>query len=185
MNSAPAGTGWDAGWWLAAERRCSPNFNARPDGSTVDLVVLHHISLPPGVFGSDEVASFFENRLDPRGNAELEAIAHLQVSAHFFLRRDGSLQQFVNCDARAWQAGVSCWHGRHVCNDYSIGIEIEGDAVQPFDAAQYAQLDRLLDAIAGRYPIRAVTTHSEIAAGRKVDPGPTFDFSRLGRRWRV
>lgn len=182
IDSAAA---WDAGWWLAAERRYSPNFNARPEGTTVDLVVLHHISLPPGVFGGDEVAAFFENRLNPCGNAELEAIVHLQVSAHFFLRRGGLLQQFVSCDDRAWQAGVSCWHGRHACNDYSIGIEIEGDAVQPFTAAQYKALDPLLAAIAARYPVRAVTTHSEIAAGRKVDPGPTFDFSRLARRWAV
>lgn len=188
MNSSPAiaaNAAWQDGWWLAAERRCSPNFNARPDGSVIDLVVLHHISLPPGRFGGDEVGAFFENRLDPRGNLELEAIAHLQVSAHFFLRRDGSLQQFVSCDDRAWQAGVSCWRGRHACNDYSIGIELEGDAVQRFEAAQYAALDTLLAAIATRYPIRAVTTHSEIAAGRKIDPGPTFDFSRLTRRWSI
>lgn len=137
------------------------------------------------MFGGDEVTAFFENRLDPQGNAELEAIANLRVSAHFFLRRDGSMQQFVSCDDRAWQAGVSCWRGRHACNDYSIGIEIEGDAVQPFEAEQYAALDALLAAISSRYPIRAVTTHSEIAAGRKVDPGPTFDFSRLARRWGV
>ena len=179
---APA---WLDGWWTGAERRASPNFNARPPGIAVELVVLHHISLPPGVFGGDEVAAFFENRLDSRGHVELEAIAHLRVSAHFFLRRDGSLQQFVSCDDRAWQAGVSCWQGRHACNDYSIGIEIEGDAVQAFAAAQYAALDELLAAIAVRYPIRAVTTHSEIAAGRKVDPGPTFDFSRLAKRWGV
>ncbi len=177
---------WDNdGWWPAAERRLSPNFNARPDGTTVDLVVLHHISLPPGIFGGDEVAAFFENRLDPRGTPELEAISHLQVSAHFFLRRDGSLQQFVSCDDRAWQAGISCWRGRQGCNDYSIGIEIEGDAVQCFEARQYVALDALLAAIGDRYPIRAVTTHSEIAAGRKLDPGPTFDFSRLARRWAV
>jgi len=188
MNSAKAtdpAMAWDAGWLLAAERRYSPNFNARPHGTTVDLVVLHHISLPPGVFGGDEVAAFFENRLDPDGNAELESIAHMQVSAHFFLRRDGTVQQFVSCDDRAWQAGVSCWRGRHACNDYSIGIEIEGDAVQSFTTEQYAALDPLLAAVATRYPIRAVTTHSEIAAGRKIDPGPTFDFSRLARRWGV
>lgn len=184
-NQSGSAPGWDAGWWLAAERRCSPNFNARPEGCAVELVVLHHISLPPGVFDGDAVAAFFENRLNPGGNVELEAIAHMQVSAHFFLRRDGSLQQFVSCDDRAWQAGISCWRGQHACNDYSIGIEIEGDAVQPFTAAQYAALDPLLAAIANHYPIRAVTTHSEIAAGRKVDPGPTFDFSRLSRRWGV
>ena len=140
MNNALAidpAAAWDAGWWLAAERRYSPNFNARPEGTTVDLVVLHHISLPPGVWG-DEVAGLFENRLNPCGNAELEAIVHLQVSAHFFCAAAGLLQQFVSCDDRAWQTGVSCWHGRHACNDYSIGIEIEGDAVQPFTTAQYA-----------------------------------------------
>ena len=137
-----AAAGWDAGWWLAAERRYSPNFNARPEGTTVDLVVLHHISLPPGVFGGDEVARAFREPAQSAGNAELEAIAHLQVSAHFFLRRGGSLQQFVSCDDRAWQAGVSCWHGRHACNDYSIGIEIEGDAVQPSRPHSTPALDR-------------------------------------------
>lgn len=174
---------WHDGWWRAAEPRASPNHDARPTDTAIDLVVLHHISLPPGVFIGEAVAAFFENRLDPAGHPALEAIRALRVSAHFFVRRDGTVQQFVSADRRAWHAGVSSWHGHPSCNDRSLGIEIEGDAEAPFTDTQYAALDLLLAAIGRRYPVSAVTTHSEIAAGRKIDPGPTFDFSRLARRW--
>lgn len=188
MNDLPAAhSGWDGGWWHPAKRHESPNFDLRPDGCAPSLVVLHHISLPAGRFGGDEVNALFENRLaacaeredDPETRAALTAVAMLRVSAHFFLRRDGSLTQFVSCAHRAWHAGVSCWRGRHGCNDFSLGIELEGTASVAFTDAQYAALDALLAALVARYPIRALTTHSEIAAGRKIDPGPMFDFSRL------
>ena len=176
---------WTDGWWSAATRRASPNFDVRPAESPVDLVVLHHISLPAGQFDGDAVCDFFENRLDVARYPMLSELAGLRVSAHFFVRRTGEVTQFVSCDGRAWHAGVSAWRGRSGCNDFSIGIEIEGDAVAPFADSQYAALDALLAAIKQNYPIKAVTTHSEIAPGRKIDPGPTFDWSRLGVRWHV
>ncbi|MEO7253920.1 MAG: 1,6-anhydro-N-acetylmuramyl-L-alanine amidase AmpD [Casimicrobium sp.] len=176
---------WTDGWWTGATRRASPNFDARPADTEVALVVLHHISLPAGQFEGDAVCDFFENRLDIACNPALAALAELHVSAHFFLRRTGEILQFVSCDARAWHAGVSAWRGRSGCNDFSVGIEIEGDAVAPFADSQYAALDGLIAAITHNYPVKAVTTHSEIAPGRKVDPGPTFDWSRLSLRWPV
>ena len=176
---------WHTGWWLEAERRASPNFDARPDGTAVELVVLHHISLPAGQFDGDAVVNFFENRLDVAQYPQLTELANVQVSAHFFVRRGGAVLQFVSCEDRAWHAGVSTWRGRGVCNDFSIGIEIEGDDKTPFTDAQYLALNSLLAALKTAYPIKAVTTHSEIAPGRKIDPGPTFDWSRLERHWHV
>ena len=176
---------WASGWWCGAVRRASPNFDARRTDTDVNLVVLHHISLPAGQFDGDAVGDFFENRLDLERYPMLAELADVQVSAHFFLRRTGELLQFVSCDDRAWHAGISAWRGRSGCNDFSIGIEIEGDTVAPFADPQYAMLDALLAAIKQNYPIKAVTTHSEIAAGRKIDPGPTFDWSRLGARWQA
>jgi AmpD protein len=180
MTSEPV---WQDGWWSSATRRASPNFDARPLGCDAALIVLHHISLPAGHFDGNAVTDFFENRLAPDRYPALSELAQLRVSAHFFLRRGGELLQFVSCDDRAWHAGVSAWRGRSACNDFSIGIEIEGDAVSPFTDTQYAALDALLAAIRHRYPaIRTVTTHSEIAPGRKIDPGPTLDWSRLRAR---
>ena len=176
---------WHTGWWLEAERRASPNFDARPDGTAVELVVLHHISLPAGQFDGDAVVNFFENQLDIAQYPQLTELANVQVSAHFFVRRGGAVLQFVSCEDRAWHAGVSTWRGRGVCNDFSIGIEIEGDDKTPFTDAQYLALNSLLAALKTAYPIKAVTTHSEIAPGRKIDPGPTFDWSRLERHWHV
>lgn len=176
---------WADGWWRPAIRRASPNFDARAPETKVELVVLHHISLPAGQFAGDAVIDFFENQIDPKVTPELAALADVHVSAHFFLRRDGTLLQFVSCDDRAWHAGISAWRGRAVCNEFSIGIEIEGDCDHPFTDAQYVELNRLLAALSTAYPVAAVTTHSEIAAGRKVDPGPTFDWSRITRRWDV
>lgn len=176
---------WSAGWWLAAERRASPNFDARPQGAAAQLVVLHHISLPAGQFHGEAVADFFENRLDVTRYPQLTELADVKVSAHFFLRRGGAVLQFVSCDSRAWHAGISRWRGRDGCNDFSIGIEMEGDDKTPFTSEQYASLNALLDAVRSQYPIQAVTTHSEIAPGRKIDPGPTFDWSRLDRHWHV
>ena len=176
---------WSEGWWSAAERRVSPNFDRRPEGVVAELVVLHHISLPGGHFDGDAVIEFFQNRLDVTTRPELAELAEVKVSAHFFVRRGGTVLQFVSCDDRAWHAGVSLWRGRSVCNDFSIGIELEGDAKAPFTDAQYSALNALLAALKLAYPIKAVTTHSEIAPGRKIDPGPTFDWSRLDRCWHV
>lgn len=176
---------WTGGWWIGATRRESPNFDARPAETEVKLVVLHHISLPAGQFDGDAVCDFFENRLDGARYPMLAELTTIRVSAHFFLRRAGEILQFVSCDHRAWHAGVSAWRGRSGCNDFSIGIEIEGDAVAPFTDRQYAALDQLLAAIKLNYPVEGVSTHSEIASGRKIDPGPTFDWSRLRSRWPV
>jgi len=176
---------WSKGWWQRASARSSPNCDARPDGARIELVVLHHISLPAGQFAGEAVTELFENRLDLVRNPELAELAGLRVSAHFFVRRDGETLQFVSCDCRAWHAGASQWHGRAACNDFSVGIELEGDAATAFSDAQYAALDSLLAALAARYDIAAVTTHSEIAPGRKIDPGPTFDWARLAQRWHV
>lgn len=170
---------WIDGWWCGATSRASPNFDARPADVQVKLVVLHHISLPAGQCEGNAVSDFFENKLDVFRYPMLAELADVRVSAHFFLRRTGEVLQFVSCSNRAWHAGVSAWRGRGGCNDFSIGIEIEGDAVAPFADAQYTTLDVLLAAVKQNYPIRAVTTHSEISPGRKVDPGPTFDWSRL------
>ena len=174
---------WADGWCNGATRCASPNYDARPANTQVKLVVLHHISLPAGQFSGDAVCDFFENRLDVARYPMLAELADIHVSAHFFLRRTGEILQFVSCDDRAWHAGVSAWRGQSGCNDFSIGIEIEGDAVAPFADPQYAALDVLLTTIKQNYPLKAVTTHSEISPGRKVDPGPTFDWSRLITRW--
>ena len=176
---------WTDGWWLHAERRASPNFDPRPEGISAELVVLHHISLPAGQFDGDAVVDFFENRLDTARFPQLTELSDIKVSAHFFVRRSGAVLQFVSCDVRAWHAGVSMWRGRGVCNDFSIGIEIEGDHKSPFTEAQYSALNALLASIKNEHAIQAVSTHSEIAPGRKIDPGPTFDWSRLDRHWHV
>ncbi len=177
--------GFNGGWWTGVQRRASPNFDARPDAVATELVVLHHISLPAGEFDGDAVVDFFENRLSVEQYPQLVELTDVKVSAHFFVRRGGTVLQFVSCDDRAWHAGVSLWRGRGVCNDFSIGIEIEGDDKAPFSDEQYSALNTLLNALKLTYPIKAVTTHSEIAPGRKIDPGPTFDWSRLERHWDV
>ena len=174
---------WREGWWQGAHQRASPNFDLRPAGVATELVVLHHISLPTGQFAGDAVIEFFENRLDIARYPQLAELAKVKVSAHFFVRRDGAVMQFVSCVDRAWHAGVSVWRGRGICNDFSIGIELEGDDKAPFSNEQYSALNALLAALQRAYPIEAVSSHSEIAPGRKIDPGPTFDWSRLERRW--
>ena len=170
---------WRQGWWSGARRCTSPNFGPRPVGVAVDLVVLHSISLPPGVYGGDAVERLFTNRLDWAAHPSFEAIRGLQVSAHFLLRRDGRAVQFVSADQRAWHAGVSQWRGRDHCNDFSIGIELEGLEGDTFEPAQYTALSRLLQALVRRYPLRAIAGHEHVAAGRKQDPGPGFDWHRL------
>jgi AmpD protein len=166
----------DAGWADTARRVPSPNFDARPAGMPVELVVLHNISLPPGQFGSGDVEAFFQNRLDADRHPFFATIAGLRVSAHFLVLRGGELVQFVSCLDRAWHAGQSSFLGRDRCNDYSIGIEIEGCDELPFASAQYDTVSALVRALVARYPIRAVAGHSDIAPGRKTDPGPHFDW---------
>ena len=174
----PAGA-WRKGWWSAATRLASPNFGPRPQGMAVELVVLHSISLPPGVYGGDAIERFFTNRLDPSAHPYFAQIADLQVSAHFLIRRDGDLLQFVSCDQRAWHAGRSSWRGRDNCNDWSVGIELEGLEGQGFESAQYPALATLLRAISRRYPVRELVGHEHVAPGRKLDPGAGFDWSVL------
>jgi AmpD protein len=168
------------GGWLAAVRRIeSPNHDARPEGETVSLIVVHAISLPPGEFGGTAIVDLFTNRLDPGAHPYFAQLDGLRVSAHFLLRRDGEMTQFVSCERRAWHAGLSLWQGRSRCNDFSVGIELEGDDDHPFDDRQYRRLSDLLVTLRAHYPIQAVVGHSDIAPGRKTDPGPCFDWRRL------
>lgn len=164
-----------------AEYIPSPNRDERPAGAAVELLVIHNISLPPGVFGGDAVIDLFLNRLDPRAHPYYETIATLRVSAHFFIRRDGALLQFVPCGMRAWHAGQSSWRGRERCNDFSIGIELEGSDDLAYSDAQYDRLAVLARALHARYPIVASAGHCDIAPGRKTDPGPLFDWHRYFR----
>jgi N-acetyl-anhydromuramoyl-L-alanine amidase len=157
----------------------SPNHDERPPGEAIRLIVVHAISLPPAEFGGPGVELLFTNTLDPAEHPYYATIAHLRVSAHFFIRRDGAVIQFVDPAKRAWHAGESSWRGRERCNDFSIGIELEGCDTQPFEAVQYERLAALIRKLVGRYPIEAVVGHSDIAPGRKTDPGPYFDWGRL------
>jgi N-acetyl-anhydromuramoyl-L-alanine amidase len=167
-----------SGWHVGARRVPSPNFDARPPGSTVDLLLIHHISLPPGRFSGDAVERLFTNCLDCSAHPCFGPLAGLRVSSHFLVRRRGELLQFVSCDARAWHAGESEFLGRPRCNDFSIGIELEGDSRSRFTDAQYRVLARTTRALALRYPLRHVAGHSDVAPGRKTDPGPFFDWHR-------
>lgn len=177
----PATPLWNGGWYRFARRLDSPNFGPRPAGAQVDLIVLHSISLPPGEYGGDAVQRLFTNTLDWNAHPHFKSIEGLQVSAHFFIRRDGALWQFVSGDERAWHAGASSWRGRSNCNDDSIGIELEGLEGEPFEPAQYESLAALCAAIAQRWPIAHVAGHQHIAPGRKGDPGAGFDWAALRR----
>lgn len=159
----------------------SPNRDARPPDVPIALIVVHGISLPPGQFEGDGVERFFGNRLDPAAHPYFATIASLRVSSHFLIRRDGALLQFVPCEERAWHAGESTWRGRPCCNDFSIGIELEGTDEIPYTSAQYAMLGRLVRALRRRYDVEDIVGHCDIAPGRKTDPGPAFDWPRLGR----
>ncbi|MEP7183058.1 MAG: 1,6-anhydro-N-acetylmuramyl-L-alanine amidase AmpD [Betaproteobacteria bacterium] len=159
----------------------SPNCDPRPADAGITLLVVHGISLPPGEFGGDGILRLFTNRLDPTAHPYYATIAGLRVSAHFLIRRDGSLIQFVRCSERAWHAGESAWKGRAGCNDFSVGVELDGADDVPYAAPQYTMLARLAKALRRRYPIADVVGHSDIAAGRKTDPGPAFDRARLAR----
>jgi len=158
----------------------SPNSDARPAGAAVSLLVIHNISLPPNRFEGPCVADLFLNRLDYGSHPWLERLRGLRVSAHFFVRRDGSVLQFVSTEDRAWHAGISSFKGRERCNDFSIGIELEGADAVPYDDRQYDTLSRLAPLLRDRYPLADVRGHEHIAPGRKTDPGPAFDWRRFG-----
>lgn len=168
----------DDGWCSGVLREPSPNFDARPAGLAIDLLVIHNISLPPGQFGGGWIADLFGNRLDCDAHPYFDQLRALCVSAHFLIRRDGVVMQFVSANDRAWHAGASSFCGRERCNDFSIGIEMEGTDFEAFEAIQYERLARLTRALRTRYPIRDVTGHEHIAPGRKSDPGPFFDWAR-------
>jgi AmpD protein len=157
----------------------SPNVDERPEGAAIELLVIHAISLPPGEFDGPGIEALFLNRLDAHAHPYYAAIAQLRVSAHFLIRRDGALLQFVRCAQRAWHAGESSWRGRARCNDFSIGVELEGADEVPFEAAQYDTLGALTTALAAVYPLVDAVGHSDIAPGRKTDPGPFFDWRRF------
>lgn len=171
-----------SGLLTAARQVPSPNQDARPAGVEPELIVVHSISLPPGEYGGPWIERLFTNRLDPRAHPYFASIAGLRVSAHLLIRRDGALVQFVPFHRRAWHAGESCWQGRACCNDFSIGIELEGLEGRRFEPAQYTALLPLLRGLARRYPLRAVTGHEHVAPGRKHDPGPGFDWVALGQQ---
>jgi AmpD protein len=183
----PRRLAWREGWWSGAAARPSPNFGPRPTGDAVTLVVLHSISLPPGEFRGDAVERLFKNQLGWDDHPYYQGIRGLEVSAHFFVRRSGRTLQFVSCEQRAWHAGLSAWRGRENCNDWSIGIELEGLEGAPFEPAQYRQLAALLRLLARRYPIAEVVGHEHVAPGRKADPGVGFNWAALRRalsqRW--
>jgi len=159
----------------------SPNCDERPAGAAPELLVIHNISLPPGEFGGDGIIDLFMNRLDPSAHPYYGTIAQLRVSAHFLVRRDGELIQFVPCAKRAWHAGESAWRGRSRCNDFSVGVELEGADDQPFADIQYAELAPLITALQRAYGALEIVGHSDIAPARKTDPGPCFDWQRLRR----
>jgi AmpD protein len=168
---------------IAPARQClSPNRDSRPPETAIDIVVLHGISLPPGEFGGDDIESLFLNELDWDAHPFFGEIRGLRVSAHLLIRRDGELVQFVPFTERAWHAGESFFRGRNRCNDFSIGIELEGEDETPYDDRQYEALVKVLKALSSAYPrisAREIAGHCDIAPGRKVDPGPAFDRLRL------
>ena len=175
----PEATRWQVGWWLGAQHLASPNFGPRPAHTDISLAVIHAISLPPGVYGGDGIERLFTNRLDWNAHPYFQSIRGLAVSAHFLIRRGGEEWQVVSCDDLAWHARASSWLGQGDCNNYSIGIELEGLEGTTFEAEQYGALSALLAALRRRYPLRHVVGHEHIAPGRKGDPGCAFDWALL------
>lgn len=168
--------------WIAGVRRVpSPHFNPRPDDETPWLLVVHNISLPPGEFGGPWIDALFTGQLDPEAHPYFADIHHLRVSAHCLIRRDGEIVQYVPFHLRAWHAGISLYQGREACNDFSIGIELEGTDTLPYTDAQYAALQAITELLVQHYPLIAqnITGHSDIAPQRKTDPGPSFDWPRF------
>ena len=167
------------GWLISARHVISPNYDERPPNTEISLLVIHAISLPPNQYGGDAVERFFTNTLETAAHPFFSVIEGVRVSAHFFIRRSGELVQFVSCLHRAWHAGVSRWQDRERCNDFSIGIELEGGDAQAFEDAQYDSLNRLIEVLLQRFPITSIVGHSDIAPGRKTDPGPCFAWQRV------
>ncbi len=169
-------------WLREARHVASPNFNERPPGQQPELIVVHCISLPPGQFGGCDIEQFFQNKLDPQAHPYFATICDLQVSSHLLITRAGEIIQFVGFDKRAWHAGDSCYGERSNCNDFSIGIELEGTDDSSFEPIQYERLSASIKQIWQAYPKlspQAITAHSDIAPGRKTDPGPFFDWALL------
>ena len=168
------------GWLKSADHQPSPNVDARPADCVPELLVVHAISLPAGQFPAPKsyIDDLFLNRLDLSAHPDFEQLRGVRVSAHFLIRRNGSLVQFVGADQRAWHAGVSQFMGRERCNDFSIGVELEGSDFVPFEAAQYVSLVNLTGALLQSYPIQHIVGHQDIAPDRKTDPGPFFDWSK-------
>ncbi len=154
----------------------SPNYDNRPSGTEITLLVIHNISLPPGEFGGNGIIELFTNTLDPKAHPYYEAIAAFNVSSHFLIRRNGTIIQFVSCRHRAWHAGTSTWQGKNACNNFSVGIELEGSDSVPFSKKQYSVLASLTRCLCKHYPIRSIVGHETIAPDRKTDPGPYFDW---------
>ena len=171
------------GWSSSVTRINSPNFDTRPELTTINLLVIHNISLPPGQFTGSCVQDLFCNQLDTSTHPYFEQLRGLRVSAHFFIRRDGGIWQFVSCHNRAWHAGISSFMGCAQCNDFSIGIELEGTDEVPFTQTQYVVLARLTHALKKRYPLQNVVGHQHIAPGRKTDPGTFFDWDKYQKLW--
>jgi N-acetyl-anhydromuramoyl-L-alanine amidase len=165
------------GWLSGTRRVASPNYDARPAHTAIGLLVIHSISLPPNEYGGDAIERFFTNELDHSEHPYFEQLKGVKVSSHFLVRRDGQIVQFVPCNKRAWHAGVSTWRGRPRCNDFSIGIELEGSDFEPFTKRQYVALVRLTRRLKRAYPICDISGHSDIAPERKTDPGPFFDWN--------
>ncbi len=169
------------GWLAEARRVPSPHFDCRPDDESPSLLVVHNISLPPGEFGGPWIDALFTGTLDPHAHPFFAEIVHLRVSAHCLIRRDGEIVQYVPFNKRAWHAGVSCYQGREKCNDFSIGIELEGTDTQAYTDAQYQQLAAITRTLIELYPAIAdnMTGHCDIAPGRKTDPGSAFDWAKF------
>lgn len=170
------------GWLTAADHGCSPNCDARPPETVVDTLVVHGITLPPGRFGGGDIDALFHNRLDTPAHPYFADVAQLRVSAHVLIARTGAITQYVNFEQRAWHAGASCFGGRAAVNDFSIGVELEGTDDCPYALAQYRQLGRLAAALLRYYPAMTrsrIVGHSDIAPGRKTDPGPAFEWTRF------
>ena len=173
----------DQGWVGFASWSLSPNQDARPENVQTDLAIIHHISLPPGAFrnqsSSQHIVDFFQNKLDPRTHPYFVEIADQKVSSHFLITRSGELIQFVSTHNKAWHAGKSHFQDREKCNDFSIGIELEGDGDTPFEASQYLTLSKLVQQLASTYPNLQFAGHSDVAPDRKTDPGISFDWKKF------
>jgi len=171
------------GWAADAVHMPSPNFDLRIDKTEISLLVIHNISLPPEQFGGPFIADLFLNQLDYEADPYFDQLKPLRVSAHFLIRREGTVMQFVSAKDRAWHAGASSFCGQEHCNDFSIGVELEGTDFQPFEPAQYAALALLTSSLTRAYPLQHVTGHQQIAPGRKTDPGPFFSWTDYQQRY--